>query len=409
MVSKAYLSVSLILQTLQQLRDVYGDSVDKIVQGNTSNIIFLKSTDDSMIDTLQKMSGTTHRSYVDSKTVTRDNERLMFKNEGKTSYTMTTREEPVIKYNDMAFIGERNSIVFRAGDNPIWNRNETILPMAWRLFSNPIRHPGHSYSFQTLPSLSTVKEFDIRKNQPDFSKMLDKRMRQALKAKQAQKKYQEIYGYSDYEIEQLDPDDYADEIMEVINIALREGLDYSVRADEDPLGISDYEESMIAGAEENVEQKKATAEAMEKYDVKGREEKRFVNHTISPLDLVNPAGQVNRGYNQEILRAYTEIRSAMENDSMYFHVINGNLCDAHTNEVYIRRTSESETLQYLEQESKNEESRVFSEGGIENAETLKKLGSYEVTDAFIRFLARQDSWDFADGKFEETMARFLQE
>ena len=35
----------LILQTLQQLRDVYGDSVDKIVQGNTSNIIFLKSTD----------------------------------------------------------------------------------------------------------------------------------------------------------------------------------------------------------------------------------------------------------------------------------------------------------------------------------------------------------------------------
>lgn len=28
---------TLILQTLQQLRDVYGDSVDKIVQGNTSN------------------------------------------------------------------------------------------------------------------------------------------------------------------------------------------------------------------------------------------------------------------------------------------------------------------------------------------------------------------------------------
>lgn len=41
---------TLILQTLQQLRDVYGDSVDKIVQGNTSNIIFLKSTD---CDTVQ--------------------------------------------------------------------------------------------------------------------------------------------------------------------------------------------------------------------------------------------------------------------------------------------------------------------------------------------------------------------
>ena len=32
---------TLILQTLQQLRDVYGDSVDKIVQGNTSNIVKL--------------------------------------------------------------------------------------------------------------------------------------------------------------------------------------------------------------------------------------------------------------------------------------------------------------------------------------------------------------------------------
>ena len=52
---------TLILQTLQQLKDVYGDSVDKIVQGNTSNIIFLKSTDDRMIETLSKMSGIRHK------------------------------------------------------------------------------------------------------------------------------------------------------------------------------------------------------------------------------------------------------------------------------------------------------------------------------------------------------------
>lgn len=35
---------TLILQTLQQLKDVYGDSVDKIVQGNTSNIVKLRMT-----------------------------------------------------------------------------------------------------------------------------------------------------------------------------------------------------------------------------------------------------------------------------------------------------------------------------------------------------------------------------
>jgi hypothetical protein len=79
---------TLILQTLQQLKDVYGDSVDKIVQGNTSNIVFLKSTDDAMLDTLQKMSGVTHKTYRDSKTITRDMQKLMMQNEGKASYTV---------------------------------------------------------------------------------------------------------------------------------------------------------------------------------------------------------------------------------------------------------------------------------------------------------------------------------
>jgi hypothetical protein len=209
---------TLILQTLQQLKDVYGDSVDKIVQGNTSNIVFLKSTDDSMLDTLQKMSGTTHQSYTDSKTITRDMQSVikMTQNEGKASYTMTTKEVPVISYNDMAFISERNSIVFRAGDSPIWNRNETILPMSWRLFKTTITQPGKEYTLQTIPTLSTAMDFDVRKNQPNFAKMLEKRMEQAYLAAEAQQSYQEAYGYSDYDIEQLDPDNYADEIMDII-------------------------------------------------------------------------------------------------------------------------------------------------------------------------------------------------
>lgn len=36
-------TVTFIYQSLQQLRDVYGDTVDKLVQNNCSNIILLKS------------------------------------------------------------------------------------------------------------------------------------------------------------------------------------------------------------------------------------------------------------------------------------------------------------------------------------------------------------------------------
>ena len=69
---------------------MYGDSVDKIVQGNTSNIVFLKSTDDSMLDTLQKMSGTTHRTRPTSKTVTVDNAKLFLNKVPNVNITYQT-------------------------------------------------------------------------------------------------------------------------------------------------------------------------------------------------------------------------------------------------------------------------------------------------------------------------------
>ena len=267
---------TLILQTLQQLKDVYGDSVDKIVQGNTSNIVFLKSTDDSMLDTLQKMSGTTHRTYIDSKTITRDTKAMleMSANEGKVSYTMTTKEEPVIGYNDMAYISERNSIVFRAGDSPIWNRNATVLPMSWRLFKNTIIQPGKDYSLQTIPTLSTAMDFDVRKNQPNFAKMLEKRMKQAEVAKTATKAYQEAYGYSDYQVEQLDPDNYADEIMDIICSTLNpEEAKQAVAAEAagEKAGIPDpemYEEMFdyIFGNQDNKQNPKFTDVKLGNYD-----------------------------------------------------------------------------------------------------------------------------------------------
>ena len=212
-----------------------------------------------MLDTLQKMSGTTHKAFTNSKTITRDTERIWLQNEGKTSYTMTVQEVPVISYNDMAFISQRNSIVFRAGDSPIWNRNETILPMSWRLLQNTIKQPGHDYTFQTIPTLSSAKEFDRRKNQPDFGKMVDKRMAQAVASDNAKQAYQSIYGYSEWDIEQLDPDFYAAEIMEVINTSLSETV--SEAEDDDYDAWLEAQESVKDVAEDNSDQAKATAEA----------------------------------------------------------------------------------------------------------------------------------------------------
>lgn len=394
---------TLILQTLQQLRDVYGDSVDKIVQGNTSNIVFLKSTDDSMLDTLQKMSGTTHRAYTDSKTVTRDMEKIWMKNEGKISYTMTTREQPVISYNDMAFIGERNSIVFRAGDSPVWNRNETILPMSWRLFSNTIVQPGKSYSLQTIPTLSSAIDFDVRRNQPDFRKMLDKRMQQAIISPQMKETYKTAYGYDDYDIERLDPDVYADEIMDLINRNIRaQNLEAEEDAyDDDAEYEQEFHPEWAEAVEDNPEQAKATAEQQAKYA--SHTARIYAGGMLSKDDLVSMGDKINHAYDKDIILVYNEVKSYMWNDTGYFVNNNGTLCGVN-GEIYIRRKNESDSLAELNNAAKDEDSNVFAGSDIDEKD-LSTLGSYEVTDDFYRFLVSLDSWKFAKGRFEQEMAK----
>ena len=357
-----------------------------------------------MLDTLQKMSGTTHKSFADSKTVTQNNERLVFQKEGNVSITLSTREVPVISYNDMAFISERNSIVFRAGDSPVWNRNQTILPMSWRLFKNTIEHAGHEYTLQTIPTLSSALDFDIRKNQPDFMKMLNKRMQQAYIAEQAKQKYQEAYGYSDYEIEQLDPDNYADEIMSVINNFLRQ----KNSRDEEEEDMDAFEAvemaEFLAAAEANNEQLKANAEAAAK--MQASEKKIYAGGLLSKEDLVSATGGVQHTFDRDILAVYTDIKGDMWNDRSCFTVKNGNLCGL-DGTPYIVRINSSEDLAKLSDASKDAATRVFAEDEIRNVkqEDIAALGSYDVTDAFYHFLISMNKWSFANGRFEAGMTR----
>lgn len=378
---------------------------DGIVTHNTSDLIFLKSTDDSMIETLQKMSGTTHKAFKDSKTVTKDMEKLFMQNEGKVSYTMSVKEIPVISYNDMAFISERNSIVFRAGDAPIWNRNETILPMSWRLLRDTIKQPGKSYTFQTIPTLSSAKEFDRRKNQPDFGKMVDKRMAQAIAAENAKSAYQSIYDYSDTDIERLDPNLYANEIMEVINTSLQENVEETdeEQADDDYDAYLEQQESMSAQAERNVEQERATA-AIQAQQAEA-DKKRFANKMLSQNDIA-PNGVPNHSFDNDIIKAYIEVRGSLEQDRVNFMGKDGSLYSSDGMTPYIIKESMSDNLNTLNDAAKDKDKRVFSEEDVKE-EDIKSFGTYTVTDEFLDWLSKQSSWRFARGAFERELGHIL--
>lgn len=355
-----------------------------------------------MLDTLQKMSGTTHKAFTNSKTITRDTERIWLQNEGKTSYTMTVQEVPVISYNDMAFISQRNSIVFRAGDSPIWNRNETILPMSWRLLQNTIKQPGHDYTFQTIPTLSSAKEFDRRKNQPDFGKMVDKRMAQALAADNAKQAYQSIYGYSEWDIAQLDPDLYAAEIMEVINTSLSEAVDTGDSEDDNYDAWMEEQESVKDSAEDNPEQAQATAEAAKRQE--DEDKRRFAHKMLSRGDLA-PNGVPNHSMDREIIKAFIECKGDFLQDRVNFVFDGDSLCSP-TGATYIAKKSSTADLDTINKAAKEENTNVFADEDIDSDE-VKSFGTYDVTDDFIIWLSKQERWAFAKGRFDTEMARLL--
>lgn len=377
---------------------------------NTSNIVFLKSTDDSMIETLEKMSGKTHRSYRDSKQISQDLDKVIGgKTEGRVSYTMNTKEEPLISYNDLAFLSPRNSIVFRAGDAPIWNRNQTILPMSFRLLGNTIKHPGHTYSLQTIPTLSSAMDFDVRMNQPDFVKMLEKRMRQAVKAAAAKAQYKEIYGYQEVDIERLDPDVYADEVMEVITTmtTVDEGQDPNAPVVVDPdayEGMSMFDEDQFI---ENVEVGVAVAES-QAVSVE-RQRLLYAEGTISKEMLVNPDGSAKvKSLDIEIGEAYKSAQTEVEQDREHFAVGgDGELRSADGSQTYIsqiRSDAYANAARRINGHVNDEDSRMFADQDV-TEEDLKSLATVKVHSAFYQYLASLPSWEvLADGRFDRAMA-----
>lgn len=411
---------TLILQTLQQLRDVYGESVDKVIQGNVANIVFLKSTDGSMIETLEKMSGQTHESLVEQKTFTQDNNRMLGKMDSPVSYTMSTKQRSVIQYNDMLFIPPRNSMVFRAGESPVWNRRSTILPMSWRLLKDTIIQPGVSeYSLQTVPTLSTALDFDIRNNQPDFYRMLNKRVEQARLVDYMRDRYMEVYKYTEDDMARLDPEVVSDEIMIAINENLYgTGVDRSGAGESTPWGERGFatkEAWQEANAERESESTQHIVEVSrnndemlsELSDLQDTESemsmKVHAGGRISKRMLVTQLGNTSMELSSVLAIAYEETKQHFGHSSDYiYNDTQESLRDAKSGETYVVRLTDAD-VESFKDAAVDGDSRVFSEEpDLGQTEVIR----FEVKEAFIRHLYSLSSWsNLAGGRFESEVGK----
>lgn len=218
----------MILQTLQQLRDVYGESVDKIVSSNTAVFIYLISNDTDMLQDLSRQAGNTHVSRPSSKNVTKDVGALYNATKSDVSYTYSTQEEPLFSVDKlMSFTnGEAMvlSSVHRADNsgeavrpNPIYNTDKTIMPMAYALHKK-----GHNNSlFKTAVANAEVATSssgqDVYQTIPDFNAMYQKRVDQAKYTQRMLHLYKEENELSDQDLIRRDINVVSESVMRMIN------------------------------------------------------------------------------------------------------------------------------------------------------------------------------------------------
>lgn len=421
---------------------------DYIPTHNTANIVFLKSTDDQMIDTLSKMSGKTHRVVTNSKTITTDESQVMMRTDAKVSKTMTSEEVPVISYNDMAYIPKCNSMVFRAGTSAIWNRNETVLPMSWNLYKDTIINPGHEYSLKTIPSLSTAKDFDVKRNQPDFDAMLERRVAQAIAAPKATEAYQTLFGLSDADMARnVGDDNFADAIMRLVD-SLVDGID-AAQDNNDPDMVQspdaaggmdnwdpddDYDDGaglnadgslktskaqgksaaqntaskLLEGAQENTEVEKQTQ--MTQAQAQDWERPRYCGGRLSRADLCSIAGAPTHQLDEVLSAAIEDAKAPMQRDKHNFRY------DAALGTFYVRDEQgrmdalalrmmgamSAEQRASIQAAAKDPASRTFGEPDD------MPYAQWQISDVFYRWLVSLDSWSgIAEGKFEQFLIRAL--
>lgn len=378
---------TLILQTLQQLRDVYGESAEKIVQGNTGNIIYLKSTDDSMLDTLEKMSGIKHEAYTDQKTVTEDAGAVAFKNESKVARVTTMKEMPVISNNDLKKIPQSNAIVFGKG-NPIWSRNQLIMPRSWALHDEQLRDNDEDYALDTVPTTSNTDEFDVILNKPDFVKMLKKRVAQAKVAPGVRSDY--------YEVHNMEPDDEIRANPEEISKSFMEEINRRVKAFAEDNKLSENDE-FVKIHKDNL--RKARKDAR----------KIFANNTIS-LDQVKQIGE--RGYNltqslkDALIEGYVLSKDSLRQDLRFSVEDNGSLYmyDEHLGEVTKMplilhledNPDDAALLEKLKERANNPKDKEIREIPSENEKKEEDITFlYTITQNFFKYAFSESETDWA--------------
>jgi hypothetical protein len=333
------------------------------------------------------MSGTRHEAFVDSKSVSVDKNRIVSQTNEQTNYTMSVKEVPLISYNDMASIAPCNSMVFRIGDNPIWNRNQMALPMSHCIHSNQINVSGKKFTLLTVPTTSSALEFDLTAMVPDFDAMLEQRLSEFETIDDAKEVYKMKTHLTDAQINHMDADVYASEIMAIANELLAERkreAEEKGKAMENNLKMTDNEDLKDVVAEEEAKHEE------------GRKA-RYAGGKLSREDIVKSGC----GYNDIFYDAFMETRDGWKRNPNVAFTNDGVKSKDGRLLIDFNNQALKEFGDELAKASQEDKTKVFAEDA-----DAPNVQAVDIRPEFITWLCELESWPRA---FDDAVAKRIQE
>lgn len=241
---------TLILQTLQQVTDIYGEKRDRIISSNTGVTMYLLSSDLDMLNEMSERAGKYHRIRYQNKGFSKTEGMVISQVEDTFSYSMAPVEEPLLSVGRLLQMTNGEALVLsttKRTDNegtnvrqqPIFNTKDTSLPMSWYLHRHG--YMQRRYSMLTVPTANeTITQAE---SIPPYETLFKRRIQQAHVAPVVIRSYQKELGLSDVEMASAgdDRERRSKEMMHKINMI----LDYGEQANWD----GDKLKNLMKGAE----------------------------------------------------------------------------------------------------------------------------------------------------------------
>ena len=223
---------TMILQSMEQLKTIYGDSVAQILQANVGTFFFLKSKDTGLINLLIGMNGKkvviNHNSQSYQKPVSGFHLRDQFigqkgvDNRPQVNESYTKEERDLLDANAYLHLNDDvtdgNAIVSR-GSATVVSKGPTILPMSFMLYGS--KHTGgygENMVNRNLPVMADAGSTNPLNNIPDFEEMIAQRIQEAIWAPKVRKRYMEVEGLSAQDMKHIDRDELAKDLMRGIHL-----------------------------------------------------------------------------------------------------------------------------------------------------------------------------------------------